>query len=445
MGQNTIPLEKIEADISAERDAYERDPLGELRKVFHKWFKYQDETLLDLCLAVKIHSLQLDKYAVPLWLIVVGVSGDRKSSTVLSFYDDGIETYFLNYLTPNTLVSGQKKNVKRDLTPKLDRKLVISGDTAQFLKMHPDKRSAIWSQLREAYDGRVQKDTGSGVNTFYKDIRWDWILCATYAIYGDLLLKDQLGTRELIYHMPESENENHEDKERMMKAVLRNIDLIEQRDRELKDAVAKYIDWWKSQEFNDYELPSEIEKALMQYACFVSQLRVSAECDWRTGDLTNFVYPEKPTRILQQLTMLFKCLKQLNRNYDDQTALARIFEIVKSSIHPVRIKILRSLDGVSLSTTKLAHKVGLAYPTTNRELQICKHLDLVTKTQDTISGGSAFIWELNESHPLIGMVKQFSESEGTVIQIDELMPRGRSANNMTEVRNPNGKTKFERS
>ena len=379
--------------------------LEELRKVFHKWFKYEDETLLDLCLAVKIHSLQLDKYAIPLWLIIIGVSGDRKSSTVMSFYD-GDETYFLNYLTPNTLASGQKKNVKNDLTPRLDRKLVISGDTAQFLKLESKEKGKIWSQMREAYDGRVQKDTGSGVHTFYEGVRWDWILCATPVIDEDLLLKDQLGTRELIYRMPEEENENQEDREKMMKAILKNIDLIEQRDKELKEAVAAYINWWKRQSFN-VEISPEIEKTLMQYADFVTQLRATAECDWRTGDLTNFVYPEKPTRILQQLAMLYECLKQLE--LDDDTALARVFEVVRSCIHPVRLKILQVLDKAvnGISTTKLAHKVGLHYATTNRELQICRHLDLVTRDEDIGQGGRTFIWNLVREHPIACLLNKF--------------------------------------
>lgn len=383
--------------------------LEELRKVFHKWFKYEDETLLDLCLAVKIHSLQLDKYVIPLWLIIIGASGDRKSSTVINFYDDGKETYFLNYLTPNTLASGQKKNVKRDLAPRLDRKLVITGDMAQFLKLDSRDKGKIWSQLREAYEGRVQKDTGSGVHTFYEGVRWDWISCATPIIDEELLLKNELGTRELVYRMPE-ENEDQENKIELMKAILQNIDLIEQRDKELKDAIKQYFVWWKRQEFN-VEVSDDTERTLMQYADFVTQLRVSAECDWQSGDLTNFVYPEKPTRILQQFMMLYKCLKQLDPDYSDETALDRIFEVVKSCIHPVRLKILQSLREVNegLSTTKLAHKVGLAYKTTNRELQICRHLGLVTRDEGTIEGGSAFIWHLNRTHPIACILNKFDE------------------------------------
>jgi len=390
--------------------------LEELRKVFHKWFYYEDESLLDLCLAVKIHSLQFDRFAIPLWLIIIGASGDRKSSTVMSFYDgkneDGsdnsiAETYLLNYMTKNTLASGSKKDVKKDLTPMLDRKLVLSLDSAQFLKMHADQRGEIWAQLREAYDGRVQKATGSGVHTFYEGMRWNWLLCATPTLDQDLLLKDELGTRELIYRMPK-ENEDSENLKKMQSAVVEGIDLVEQRDKELTEAVQNYLVWYRKQTFN-VEVSEEVTNRLMQYAVFVSQLRVSAECDSKTGDLTNFVYPEKPTRITQQLFMLFLCLKQLSHDYSDETALARIFEVVKSSIHPIRLKILTTLlENEPISTTKLAHKVGLHYATTNRELQICKHLGLASYEEIEQNNKITFMWKTNPLHEIVLLIKKIS-------------------------------------
>lgn len=48
------------------------DALGTIRNVHHRWFKYEDESLLDLCLAVRIHSLQLGlKYVTPLCCLLL--------------------------------------------------------------------------------------------------------------------------------------------------------------------------------------------------------------------------------------------------------------------------------------------------------------------------------------------------------------------------------------
>ena len=386
-------------------------PVEELRKVFHRWFKYEDESLLDLCLAIKIHSLMLGKYQIPLWLFVISASGDRKSSTVSSFYDGDLdenqrETYFLNFLTKSTLASGQKKNVKNDLAPRLNGKLVLTGDMAQFIKLDPNEKGAIWSQLREAYDGRVQKDTGSGVHTFYEGVFWDWIACSTPIIDEELILKNELGTRELPYRMPD-ENNDGENQTKLMEAVWNNSDCKVQRQKELKEAVRAFFLYWKNNPF-EVIVSEEVKQRLFEYAVFVTQLRVTAECDWRTGDLTNFVYPEKPTRILEQLKMLFVCLKRIDPEYSDEDALKRIFEVVKSSVHPVRLKILLAIkENGRMSTTQIAHRVGLHYARTNRELQVCKQLEVLTRTETKMDGKETFIWELNQFHDIYKILGKF--------------------------------------
>ncbi len=397
--------------------AVKNHALLKIRRVFHKWFKYEDETLLDLCLAVRIHASLLGfKYKTPLWLFIVGVSGDRKSATVESFIDDSLNseessTYFMNYITPNTLASGFEKNVKNDLAPKLKNKLVITGDFAQFLKMPIETKSAIWSQFREAYCGRVQKKTGSGVETLYTNNYWDWLVCSTPAIDAELLLKDELGTRELIYRIP-NETNNLSQKNELMEAVWNNIEFDSQRKSELREAVEEFLEWYKKDEkyVSKIVISDWKKKKLFEYADFITQLRVSAESDPRSGDLTNFVYPEKPTRILEQLKMLFICLKQLDYDYSDEDALKRIFEVVKSSIHPVRLKILLAVkEGGKLSTTQIARKVKLAYATTNRELQICLQLKILERSEERGMGGEAFMWSLDESHSLIKILNEFDE------------------------------------
>jgi predicted transcriptional regulator len=388
-------------------------PLEALRAVFHKWFKYSDETLLDLCLAVKIHSLKLEQFKMPLWLFIISASGDRKSSMVLSFLEDDLEehdrtTYFLNFLTRNTLATGYVKNIEHDLAPKLNNKLVLTGDMAQFIKLHDMEKGAIWSQLREAYDGRVQKDTGSGVHTFYKDNFWDWLACSTHALDEELILNNELGTRELLYHMP-NENESSEERENLMNAVWNNVTFKSQMREELRQAVRRFFTHWRSNPF-EIEVSEEVKKTLFEYASFVTQLRVTAECDWRTGDLTNFVYPEKPTRIVEQLKMLFLCLKRIDKDYTDEVALARVFEVVKSSIHPIRLTILQTLrEQGKLSTTQIARKVGLYYAGTNRELQVCRQLGILVRTESTnIEGHEVFTWELNQSHEIYKILEKFS-------------------------------------
>ena len=340
---------------------------------------------------------------------MVGASGSAKSTIVAAFYD-GKTTYFLNHITKNTLASGQLKNIEKDLAPKLNGKLVITGDLAQFVKLHSEEKGAIYAQLREAYDGRIQRDTGSGVHTFYENNYFDWLACSTPIIDEELILKNELGTRELIYRLPK-ENSEGENEQKLMERVWVNTEHHEQMKSELKNAVQSFFLNWKGMPLT-VEISDQIKNEIFKYAKFIAQLRATAEVDWRTGDLQNFISVEDPTRVFEQLKMLFQCLKSIDSSVTDEYVLKCIFEIVKSNIHPVRLKILLTvLEKGELFTTQIARVVGLSYSTTNRELQICKQLEILVKTTKTDSfGKDVYFWSLNQLHSLYGLLKRFNPS-----------------------------------
>ena len=390
--------------------------LKNLREVFHKWFKYEDESLLDLCLAVAIHSRYLKiRWTSPIWLMIVSASGQRKSRTVEAFRE-AVKTYFMNYITPNTFISGWKKQSSNDLCNRLleeDIRLILTGDMSQFIKMPFDTKCQIWSQLREGYYGRFQKKTGSGVDICYEEVLFDWIACSTYVIDEDLIMKDQLGSRELCLRVPD-ENDEPEERQKLMLKVWENGDISKQREEELKTAVNHYFKWFhdNQSELTKVTISDEIRDRIFKLAYFITQLRATAESDPRTGDLLNFVYPEAPTRILEQLRMLFISLKAIDFNYSDEDAMLRLFEVTKSSIHPVRLKILKALyeNPVGLSTTKISHKVDLQYAVTKRELNICHQLGIVERTNEIGQGGEAFVWTINEDNDIFNLLPDLDKT-----------------------------------
>jgi hypothetical protein len=67
-------------------------------------------------------------------------------------------------MTPQTLISGLKGHgYDIDLLPKLDGKLLIIKDFTSILSKKPEDQAAIFADLREAYDGYLEKSFGSGV------------------------------------------------------------------------------------------------------------------------------------------------------------------------------------------------------------------------------------------------------------------------------------------
>lgn len=360
------------------------DSLFKLRQIFHKWFAYTDETLLDLCLGVRIHTEWLGNLPLtPLWFFIVAPSGDRKSETIRAFESSG-KVYLMNHITKNTLASGWKARKKNDLAPKLDRKCVLTYDFGQFLKIQSKEKAQIWSQFRSAFDGYVIRHTGSGVETAYKDLCWNWLVGSTPLIDDELIMGNQLGTRELMYRMSSDEKISVEV---VQEKVWNNTNVRELMRLELYLSINSFLDSWKSKKikYKDIEISDKAKRRIMMYARFIAYLRANASSDNQTGQLTTFVEPEKPTRNLEQLKGLFIALKSLSSCYTDKLALKRLEKIAKSSINPIRLRILRELatkrglsnERVPLSIAFLRKRLGLGYKTILRELMTLFQLGFV--------------------------------------------------------------------
>ena len=383
---NKEPLDEDEKRLDKMQEFIDNpiNNLFELRQVFHKWFKYTDKTLLDFCLALRVHTEWLETMALtPLWLFIVAPSGDRKSETIRSF-EETDKVRLVNHITRNTLASGWKARKKNDLAPKLDRKLILTYDFGQFLKIQSQEKTQIWSQFRSAFDGYVMRDTGSGVETAYKGLRWNWLVGTTPLIDDELILKDQLGTRELLYRMSSDETISVEE---IQKQVWSNTSVKDTMRLELCCAVNSFIDSWKKRnvKYEDIKISDETKNRIMMYSRFIAFLRANAQSDSTTGELTTFVEPEKPTRNLEQLKGLFMALKSLSPSYTDKLVLKRLEKIAKSSINPVRYAILRQLASAKnlegsyepVTISFIRKRLGIGYKTIFRELMTLYQLKFI--------------------------------------------------------------------
>lgn len=390
--QESIDEEEKRLDIKAEFKDKPIDSLFKLRQVFHKWFKYTDETLLDFCLAIRVHTEWLETMSLtPLWLFIVAPSGDRKSETIRAFEDSG-RVRLVNHITRNTLASGWKARKKNDLAPKLNKKLILTFDFGQFLKIQSQEKTQIWSQFRSAFDGYVMRDTGSGVETAYKGLRWNWLVGTTPLIDDELILKDQLGTRELLYRMSSDERVSVEEVQRRVWDNTRVKDVMR---LELSCAINSYLDNWKKRniKYGDIKISDETKNRIMMYSRFIAFLRANAQSDSQTGELTTFVEPEKPTRNLEQLKGLYTALKSLSPIYTDKLVLKRLEKIAKSSINPVRYAILRqlasakSLEGSYTPVTIgfIRKRLGIGYKTIFRELMTLYQLRFIDYVESSSS------------------------------------------------------------
>ena len=143
-----------------------KSPLEEVYKVYKKYFHIEDTKRIDIVLATAL-SQKLE--GIPIWLILVGASGDMKSVQLNSLRNE--DTFVLHNLTSKTLVNGYKDKTKYpDLAPELNNKIVVIPDMAQILKLPPSEKGELWGQLRDLYDGLAGKVSGMGSRAKYEDL-----------------------------------------------------------------------------------------------------------------------------------------------------------------------------------------------------------------------------------------------------------------------------------
>ena len=141
--------------------------LENLHDVYREYLHIEDSDRIDIVLAVAL-SQKLD--GIPLWLILVGPSGDMKSVQLNAIENE--DTFVLHNLTSKTIVNGYKNKRKYpDLAPELDKKIIIIPDMAQILKLPPAEKAELWGQLRDLYDGFAGKVSGQGSRAKYKDLK----------------------------------------------------------------------------------------------------------------------------------------------------------------------------------------------------------------------------------------------------------------------------------
>lgn len=378
-----------------EKEVLEKITLDDLYKVYKKHLHIEDLNRLDCVLAVAV-SQKINE-GIRLWLIIVGASGDMKSVQINALLD--WNTYLLHNLTSKTLVNGYKDKEKYpDLAPKLDGKILLIPDMAQILKLPPNEKAELWGQLRDLYDGFAGKHSGMGSTQSYKNLKVTLIAASTPAIDAQILVHQDLGTRELIYR-----TSGNTDKNALMDICFRNEEIEEEVIQELRKITVKFLEGIEI--IREKEISTNTLETIKMIASYISLMRSTAEFDNYTNELRNFVYPEEPTRIAKQLKRLFVCLKSLDKNYSDERALQIIWHVAQSSAFPIRIKIFDLLkeQQTELSSSQVAEKLSIGKGTAKRDLSVLEALKFVKCRKEQMSNfPDRFYeyWKINPSEEI---------------------------------------------
>jgi hypothetical protein len=324
---NELPT--IREILQKEKEKIENAPktLEELYQGFRKWIHLTDTYHIDLEVATHISIQSPDP---PLWIIILGASGDSKTTTSTGLIDlKNVE--LLDDITPNTLASGMKN--AHDLGEKLQNSthLLLIPDLACFTTLATDDKRKIWGQFRTLHDGYINKRTGNDIQKDYRNCHVGLLACGVPSFKNEQIVKDQLGTRELIYTIPTVEKDENLNKVR--KAVTHR-NLKKQMDREIKDLMQSFI---LQKKFNpEIITPAHIQEYNEEKVFELAIFRATAQVDYYSGELFGSVDQEIPTRVAQQFDLLYRSLHSIDANYPDEKYYFIIENIVKSSSVPLR-------------------------------------------------------------------------------------------------------------
>lgn len=399
---------KMELD---ELSKKENPTLSDVHQIYQKWLYVQNLRRIDVVLATRLIA---KTFGTRVWLIIVGASGDWKTEQIMALSKCEDTKIIRNY-TSKTLVTGNPK--VPDLAPELKDKTILIPDMSQILKLHPNEKAEVWAQLRDLYDGYAGKQSGLGKDIDYKDLNITLIAAATPAIDKQILIHQDLGTRELIWRTTKA------DKTKIMEMVLKNEKAEEVMRLEIKNITNKFLE---THSYNtDIEIPEEILTELKFQALLLTFLRAPADIDHFTGELLGDVYPEQPSRILKQFKKLFIALKSLDENYSDIDALECIRYLVKSSAVKIRTDILYYLidkNDEHISTNKVAEHLKIGYKTAFKELNTLWNLGMINRrTTEEMRGNYQYkfcLWWTNTKNQIVKELYRIYKPEYVVEEED---------------------------
>jgi hypothetical protein len=354
--------------------------LDNVYAVFDKWMQISDRKRIDVILAVALsHHIK----GIPIWLIVIAPSGDGKNELLLAL-ENRPDVYHIKSLNANALCSGQINKREIDLAKKLDGKIMLIPEMAQLLTMSWEQKAMIWSQFKNLYDGYAGKETGGGTNPKYSGLRVSFLGGSTPKIDSQIIIHNELGTRELEWR---SDGEDDGGNKVKLKVYENEGEEIQMR-REISGIVDMYLRH-RIEKIKEIQVSDEIRNKIFDYTDYLAMMRCPAEIDTPSGELINFVSPERPTRSLKQLKKLYVSLKNLDDNYSDERALEIIKKVVKSSGVTIRQRIYSLLiedeedftkfDRNNFTTKQIAEILRMNWKTVYRELNTLHALDLLNR------------------------------------------------------------------
>jgi len=368
------------------QDSYNNDKFfigrDEYLNTLSKWLYLEDTQAIDIIMATAI-SICLP--GDPVWLFAIAPSGSAKTELLRAFSTEQI--YSISTLTPQTFISGLKGSNNVDLLPKLNGKVLIIKDFTSILSKKNEDQTAIFADLREAYDGYLEKSFGSGVGTKRYTSRFGIIAGVTDAIDMYRVVHSQLGERFLKCRL-------HND----AKASINKAGDLAGREDEMREdlrlATTGCLTCYSNiaKELMVVDVENQTKQRIKALANITAKLRSEVARD-RFHKVQYQPNAEVGTRLSKQLLKLGQALAIFYENgtvsADEYEALLRI---ARDSIPRQRMQLVLALIGAEpMNTREAGDKAKIPTDTAKELLEDLWMLKLVDR-----SGDNVFMWQLTD-------------------------------------------------
>jgi hypothetical protein len=303
--------------------------------------------LLELAMAVAISPAEsLEQGLSPVWLLISGPPSIGKSESLLALRG-ATGLVYVDTLTDNALASGYisprtGQPGQASLLQGVHEKCLVVKDLTTVFSLRQDKVKKLLGDLLVAFDGQYAKATGTlGVLEF--ECRFALLACIT----SQALAKHQrymsvIGNRFLAYEVPPLT-------EAMQTAALAQCwALRDKRGKtlDLRKRVQSYLTTLRTAKAGQITMAPPHQRCIDQLARLIARGRVGvyASAGQRVSEESEYVSPEQPFRVHEQLRVLAASLARVHdRTTVTDHELEMLRRVAISSLPADRAEILRLL------------------------------------------------------------------------------------------------------
>lgn len=353
---------------------------GEVLAEFERFLTIDDEfrDAIKVCLAVALSNDVKDN---PVWIYLMGPAGVGKTELLTSMQGSK-RCVFRSKVTPNCLVSGWRGEGSKDpsLIPKLKGKTFVAKDFTEILGMPEPAQREIYSTLRGAFDGYVDKSFGNGMDRHYHDCHFSMIAGVTPAILK--YRENAMGERFLKYRLSAQTDDALD---AQLDSALGSIGAKRDRDDRLQNVVTGFL---KKKLPKREELPAIGERArarLKDAARLVAAMRTQVERDQRHDQPTYMPERESPIRVAKQLALLAVVLAWIDGEREVGEAAIRIVEkVALDTVCGFDLDIVSSIMGAggSASRRDVADLCSIPTSTVSRRMEDLVMTGIVDLSED---------------------------------------------------------------